>query len=116
MCHPQLNEFLADKKNVVEDFCVTNLNYTINQFDDVILFECPLCCCYKTQAYIFICGCRYVGLMCINCLNWLDEHIIFYCSCFDYGNYELLPLRKERVLPLLQQRKLYLIQSDPLNA
>lgn len=113
MCRSQTNQFLEQEAEKLEDYMETHLDYTIDKHDNVILFECPLCSSYKPVAYIFVCGCSHVGLMCCNCLNWLDHiEVNFFCTCYGDTNYDLLPLSKERVLPLLQQKRLYLLRSD----
>lgn len=108
MCRLQLNHFIERRERKVEDFCATSLDYTIDQNNNVILKECSLCFVQNTKAYIFICGCKYVGLLCEHCLNWLEEEL-FYCNCFEKKRFQLMPLLKERIFPLLQQRRLYLL-------
>lgn len=113
MCRQRNSQFLEKKGSKIEDHMVTSLDFTVDEYDDVILSECPLCYCLKARAYIFVCGCNYVGLLCINCLDWLEDEL-FFCICYERTNYELIPLFKERISPLLQQKRLYLLEfSSP---
>lgn len=108
MCRSQSNNLIERKEGKIEDFCATSLDFTIDQNNNVILPECPLCFEPNTKAYIFVCGCKYVGLLCEDCLDILREDL-FFCICFEKKNFQLMPLPKKRILPLLHQRRLYLL-------
>lgn len=111
MCRFQLNQFIERKEKKIKDFTATNLDFSIDQNNNVILSECSLCYVYKPKAYIFICGCKYVGLLCEHCLNWLEVDL-FFCNCFEKNNFQLMPLKKDRVFPLLRQGKLYFLSDE----
>lgn len=77
MCRQQLNRFIERKERKIEDFCTTSLDYRIDKNNNVILSECSLCFVLNPTAYIFICGCKHVGLLCEHCLDWLEEGLFF---------------------------------------
>lgn len=111
MCRQQLNQFLEYyHEKQLKNFMATSLDYTIDRSDNVILRACPLCFAYKPKAYIFVCGCDFVGLLCEHCLNWLEEEI-FICVCFQQKNFQLMPLSKERIFPLLHERNYICLNS-----
>lgn len=111
MCRYHLNQPLIQQGKKKNPSIVNYLNFTIDRNDNVILHECSLCFAYKPKAYIFICGCEFVGLLCEHCLNWLEEEI-FYCNCFIEKNFQLMPLHRKRIFPLLEEKKLYFLEFD----
>lgn len=68
MCRQQYNQVFERKKKKIEDYVTDSLVYTIDQNHNVILSSCSLCDVYKPKAFIFVCGCRYIGLLCEHCL------------------------------------------------